>query len=483
MGSRKLQSGIKRNETLEVSIQKMAFGGRGIARIDTEAGELVVFVPNTIPGQIVRCRVVKSRKNHIEAKLLTVLERSPDEVEIPYQPIPGAPYATLPIQKQEAYKKQTTIDLMARIGEVQDAKSKLDTFLSSPQHWHYRNKMEYSFGSIRYDLETQTETDSFALGFKHRGTWWMVENLDKDSGLFDADVENNLHKIRTYCEATGLPAWHAPRREGFFRFLTVRKSHIENKVLFNLVTTGIGLELFDLNQFADFLVALFGKKFAGLIHTENNDTGERVQPLEGEGKLIAGVDHIRENLNGLNFDISMQSFFQTNPGSAAHLYEKAIAYLKSKIQNKGIIFDLYSGTGTITQLVARNMPEAEVVGVEFEETAVADAKRAAVENGVSNCKFYAADVNKFLYTYPQYVGKIDAVILDPPRAGIAPKALRRIIDLQAPVLVYISCNPATLARDTESLTTAEYRLLKFALVDQFPHTSHVEAIALFEKQK
>ena len=227
MKSRRKQQAFKRGEEIEVTVSKMAFGGRGISRLSTEDGDLVVFIPNTIPGQKVKCRVVKSRKNHVETKLLEVIEKSPEEVNIPYQPIAGAPYATLPIEMQEAFKKETSIDLFKRIGDVKDVDEKFDEFISSPSHWHYRNKMEYSFAAIRYDIETGEESDTFALGFKHRGTWWMVENLDADSGLFDAEVENNLHKIREYCENTGLPPWHAPRREGFFGFLPYAKASMK----------------------------------------------------------------------------------------------------------------------------------------------------------------------------------------------------------------------------------------------------------------
>lgn len=481
MSTKRNSSPFKRGEEIEVTISKMAFGGRGIARIQTEKGELVVFVPNTIPGQKVKCRVVKARKNHVETKLMEVLEKSPDEVEIPYQPIAGAPYATLPVEIQQKYKVETSIDLFRRIGGVQDAAEIFDTLLSSPSHWHYRNKMEYSFAAIRYDIHTHEELDEFALGFKHRGTWWMVENLDSDSGLFDAEVENNLHKIRKFCEESGLPPWHAPRREGFFRFLTVRKSYAQDKVLFNLVTTSHNLDKFDMTGFVKLFETLFGNRLAGILHTINDDTGDRVQPLEGASKVIIGKDYITESLSGLNFDIRMESFFQTNPKSAEVLYEKAISYLKEKVTPEGTIFDLFCGTGTISQMVAREMPNAKVVGVEIENSAVEDAKKAAKASGISNTTFYAADVNKFLHEHPQYVGNINAVILDPPRAGIAPKALKRTIELNAPILVYISCNPATLARDTNTLNQEGYKLIKFSLVDQFPHTSHVEAVALFQK--
>ncbi len=473
---------LKRGEEIEVTISKMAFGGRGIAKMPTEKGELVVFVPNTIPGQVVKCRVVKSRKNHVETKLLEIVEKSPDEVSIPYQPIAGAPYATLPVQLQQKYKQETCIDLFRRIGGVQNADILFDTLLSSPDNWHYRNKMEYSFAAIRYDLHTHEELDEFALGFKHRGTWWMVENLDADSGLFDEQVENNLHIIRKFCEDSGLPPWHAPRREGFFRFLTVRKSYANDQVLFNLVTTSDNLAKFDMDGFVQLLQKLFAERLAGILHTINDDKGDRVQPLEGASRIIVGKDFITENLSGIDFDIRMESFFQTNPKSAEVLYNKAISYLKEKVNTEGTILDLFCGTGTISQLVSREMPHAKVIGVEIEQSAVEDARKAAAANGVTNTTFYAADVNKFLQEHPQYGGKIDAVILDPPRAGIAPKALKRTIELHAPIIVYISCNPATLARDTNTLNQEGFELVKYSLVDQFPHTSHVEAVALFQKK-
>ncbi len=458
----------------------MAFGGNGIARIATPDGELVAFVPNAIPGQLVSCRAYKVRKRHIETKLIEILEPSPDEVEIPYQRISGAPYAALPVEIQERYKRETSIDLMRRIGKVQDATERYDSFVSSPSHWHYRNKMEYAFAAIRYDLDTGEELDEFALGFKHRGTWWMVENLDKDSGLFDADVENNLRHIRAFCESSGLPAWHAPRREGFFRYLTVRKSYAHNQLLFNLVTTSHGLDTFDMQGFIALMQSTFGERLAGIIHTINDDTGDRVQPLSGASKCIFGKDHITEILHGISFDISMESFFQTNPASAERLYSKALDYLKEGAGSTGTIFDLFCGTGTISQLIGREFPNAKVVGVDIEESAIADAKKAAA--GSKNIRFFAADVGKFLFEHPEYVDGIDAIVLDPPRAGIAPKALKRTIELGAPCIVYISCNPATLARDTATLQESGYVLEKFSLVDQFPHTAHVEAVSLFKKK-
>jgi len=472
---------MKRGEIIELEIENLAYGGKGIGRLETENGKLVVFVNNTIPGQVVKCRITKKKRKHIEARLMEVLKPSPDEIERPFQPIPGAPYSSLPIELQEKYKRDNSIDLLRRIGNVQDAEKKFDEFVSSPDHWHYRNKMEYSFGAIRYDLGTGDELDEFALGFKHRGTWWMVENLDKDSGLFDEEFENNLYKIRMFCEESGIPPWHAPKREGFFRFLTVRKSFYKNQLLINLVTSSSHLEAFDRKGFVKLLTDLFGNRIAGIIHTLNDDIGDRVQPLQGASQLAYGENFITERILGLDFEIKMESFFQTNPKSAERLYKKAIGYLNELSSDGDFIFDLFCGTGTISQLVAKELPKSKVVGIDIERSAIGDAVKSAESNGVKNVEFHTADVGKFLLEHPEYKGKIDSIIIDPPRAGIAPKSLKRIIELNAKNLVYISCNPATLARDIDILQQSGYGVNKFSLVDQFPHTSHVEAVAQFAK--
>lgn len=471
---------LKRGQQLELTIKDMAFGGVGIAELETEEGLFKVFVQNTIPGQKVRARVVKSKRRHAECKLDEVLEAAPDERDVPFQSIPGAPYARLPIELQREFKQKTTFELFKRIGGIGDIESYFDTYIESPQDWHYRNKMEYSFSVIRCDLEAKEERDDFGLGFKHRGTWWAVENLDADSGLFDEELESKLKDLRVWCEASGLPAWHPPKREGFYRFFVVRKSRRTNQLLFNLVTTSDDLHLFDRDDFVAKCVELWGDRIAGILHSINDDKGERVQSSAGSSTLIHGRETISESINGLNFEVSMGSFFQTNPASAERLYNKAIDYAGDLNQGDGVIMDLFCGTGTITQLLARGI-DRDVIGVDIVESAIEDARVNAQMNGISNVKFHAADVGKFLNEFPEYQGKISTIVLDPPRGGIAPKTLRKVIAIDAPRMVYISCNPATQARDTETLIENGYRLVKWSLVDQFPHTSHVECVALFEK--
>ena len=474
---------VKKNQVLELKIEAYAFGGKGIAKIRSEAGDFVVFVPNTLPGQLVKVQISKSSKNYAEAKLIDVLTPSEDEVEVPFQDIPGAPYIQLPIELQHQYKKESTLSLFKRIGKVTNIEDLFDEFVSSPNVFHYRNKMEYGFSAIGYDRVAKRDKDEFTLGFKRRGVWWMGDNLDKDSGLFDKQMEDELKNIRAYCIETGLPPWHGPKKEGFFRYFVVRKSFKTNELLCNLVTTSEALDQFDLQKFATFLKGIFGERLAGLLHTINDETGDRTIATSGRINLVYGKDKIVEELLGLNFEISMKSFFQTNPKCAEKLYHKVVEYVledQTKVDNT-IVMDLFCGTGTIGQIVASKSKNAKIVGVDIVASAIEDAKKNAQRNHIEGLQFYAADVGKFLVAHPEYINKIKTIILDPARAGIAPKTLQKIIALNADRMVYVSCNPATQARDTELLRAAGYQIKKMSLVDQFPHTAHIETVVLFEK--
>ncbi len=466
-------------QELELDILDLAFGGKGIAKVETEKGDFRIFVPNTIPGQRVLAKVKKAKKRYAECILLDVVKRAPNEVAVSFQAIPGAPYITLPIEEQVKLKRRTTIELYKRIGEVADVESVFDEYILSPNAFHYRNKMEYSFSAIGFDLNKKHDVDEFSLGFKHRGTWWMVENLDKDSGIFDEEFEDKLIRVREWAIASGFPAWHPPRKEGFFRHLVVRKSYYSNQFLINLVTSSSDLSSFDTQGFVELLNELFGERIAGIIHTINDEIGDRVDALSGSSKLLFGEPKIVEEINGLKFEISMSSFFQTNPKCAELLYAKVLDYVGEVDQ--GVIMDLFCGTGTISQLLAQKTGNT-IIGVDIIKSAIEDAKENAKRNNVSGITFHAADAGKFLYEYPEYQGKINTIVLDPPRAGIAPKTLRKVMALGANKIVYVSCNPATQARDTTALREEGYQLTHLSFVDQFPHTSHIEAIGVFEKK-
>ena len=474
---------MKRGDTIQLHITDYAFGGMGIGKVETGEGRFIVFVENAIPGQVVETRIAKKRKNYAEGKLISVITKSPDEKEVPYQPVSGAPYISLPIEKQHEYKKTSTLEQYKRIGGINTIDELFDEYITSPQDFNYRNKMEYSFSSIRQDLQTGIEEDdAFALGFKTRGTWWKVENLDRESGLFDREFETKLSAIREFLYKTNLPAWHPPKKAGFFRHLVVRKSFEKDQLLVNLVTSSQGIEEFSRNDFSYFMQQLFGKRLAGLQHTINDDVADRSKIENGLNELLYGQPVVLEKLLGLDFEISMESFFQTNPKSAELLYSKAIGYAKEDNDLSGkVIMDLFCGTGTIGQIMASQLKDVNIIGVDIVPEAIEDAKRNAHRNKISNVDFFAADVGKFLQQYPHYEGKISTIMLDPPRAGIAPKTLLKVIQLNAGRIVYVSCNPATQARDAKTLSDAGYELKRISLIDQFPHTAHIEAVGAWVK--
>lgn len=264
----------------------------------------------------------------------------------------------------------------------------------------------------------------------------------------------------------------------------VRKSFNQNQLLINLVTSSQGLDQFDRESFKSFMVDLLGNRLAGLQHTINDDVADRAKIENGRNQLLFGEPIVLEELLGLKFEISMESFFQTNPKSAEQLYLKAIDYAKENFDlSNQVIMDLFCGTGTIGQIIGSQIEGVKVVGVDIVPEAIEDAKRNAERNGVKNIDFYAADVGKFLREYPQFENQIHTIMLDPPRAGIAPKTLLKVIALNAKQIVYISCNPSTQARDARTLEDHGYTFKKFTLVDQFPHTSHIESVGLFIKEE
>ena len=470
-------------QRIELKITDYAFGGKGISKLITDKGDKIIFVQNAIPGQRVLARVVKTKKRYSECKLVKVLQRAPEEQDTSFHDIPGAPYAHLPISNQKELKQDSAFGLYRRIGKIENIEDLFDTWIDAPEPWHYRNKMEYSFSAINSDPLTDTESDRFSLGFKRRGSWWAVENLNGDSGLFDAEFESNIKDLRRYFINTGLPAWNPRKREGYYKNLTVRKSFFQDKLLINLITGISDESAFDAQAFVDYCRELFGDRIGGIYHSINKSTGDRSSIEDELMTLLYGEPVLIEKMHGLEFEIGMRSFFQPNPRCAEKLYAQALDYVTtgSEISKSGTLLDLFCGTGTLAQLLAQKYPEHHIVGVDIEPSAIEDASRNAKRNGIDKLEFVAGDVGQFLFQHPELKGKIAAALLDPPRAGIAPKTLRKVIRLEAQKLVYISCNPATQARDCEALAEAGYQLKKLSFADQFPHTSHVEAVGLFEK--
>ena len=474
---------FKRGEKFQFEISEYAFGGKGISKITNNEQRTIVFIPNTFPGQKVEAIISVKKKKYAEAKLLEVLERSPIEKVNDFQEISGAPYIYIPVKEQENVKKTSTLNTFTKLSGIDGIEEKFDDFISAPSHFFYRNKMEYSFSCIEHCLESNMEKDdAFALGFKRRGTWWKVESLNKPSGLFDEEWEKKLKDIRLFLKETGFKAWHPPKKIGFFRHIVVRKSFHSDRLLINLVTSSDEVEQFKIKDFGIYLKKLFGDRIAGFLHTINDNVADRAKIENGNSSIIFGDEVIGEKLLGLTFQISMESFFQTNPKCAELLYTKALDYVfQEELEDNMVVMDLFCGTGTIGQLLSKRNPNVQVIGVDIVEQAIDDAKKNARVNRLENIKFFASDVGKFLKSHPEYIGKIDTIILDPPRAGIAPKTIKKIIELGANNLVYISCNPSTQARDASILDDAGFELSHYSLVDQFPHTGHIESIAKFKK--
>ncbi len=452
-------------DVLELEIIDLAFGGEGVARHDG----MVVFVNGGITGQTVKAKIKRVKRRFIEAVSIEVLKRSDLEIEPEFQLIPGAPWETLPVDKQREIKKGQVFELFSKFAKL-DLTPMFDEFIPSPKDWWYRNKMDFSFGT---DAEGK-----FALGSKKRGQFQIVESLESPCGIFDEQFEKLVPVIREWCEATGL-APNDGQGGGFFESLMVRRSVAEDKFLVEIVVSGSDKK-FNATAFGALIQENLGERFGGIycsqkIREEGRST--RLVPT-----FINGEEKLSEKLCGLEFEISRDAFFQPNPYSAEKLYEKAVELVD--LQEEESALDLFCGTGTIAQILAKKYPKSRVVGVEIVESAVEDAKANAERNGLKNVTFACADVRKWLKEHFHSAVKEtskEVILVDPPRSGIVRKSLERIIGRAPSRIVYVSCNPATLARDTEILMDGGYRIDTFALVDQFPHTAHVEAVARFVK--
>ena len=467
---------MKKNDVLELEVTDLAFGGKGIAHHEG----MVIFVEQGLPGQQVKVRIKKRKKDYAEAIILSVLKTSPYEQEIPYQRVPGAPWAQFAIQKQIQAKREQVFDLFIRFAR-QDVTMIFDEMIPSPMTWLYRNKMEYSFGpthesaQILDDGSKVWEHHGFGLGFKVRGQYWLVKNLDRPSGIFDEGFEKLIPQFRAWCEATGLPAYNQRTHEGFFRFLVVRKSFEQDKILMNLVTTSHHKDTFLPSSVMAWWREKLGDRLGGLFWTQYDGVGDTASRSD-KRDLLFGEPTLLEHMNGLGFEISMDSFFQTNVFSAEKLYAKVVEY--AQLQGGERALDLFCGTGTIGQILAKYAPDAQIEGVELVEAAVADAHTNAKRNELTNIQFTAADA--YAYLRKVAAGHFDLVVVDPPRSGIGKKALERIMTLAPKRIVYVSCNPSTMVRDVALFKNANYKLTKLSLVDQFPHTPHVEAVGVLD---
>jgi 23S rRNA (uracil-5-)-methyltransferase RumA len=470
---------MKKGQIAEGIIREVVFPNKGIAQ--TEAGDRVI-VKNTIPGQKVSFAVNKARKGKCEGRLLEVLEKSPLEItpDCPhFGSCGGCAYQSLPYEKQLALKEQQVRTLMA--DAVGDAGSyEFLPIKASPRQKEYRNKMEFSFGDEYRD-------GPLALGMHKRGSFYDLVTVS-DCQIVDADFRAVLLCTLAFWKDKEVAYYHRMRHEGYLRHLLVRKAARTGEILIDLITAtqltaGTPDEAAEkqlLEEWSRALLALdLSGRIKGILHTKNDSIADVVKD-EGTD-ILYGESFFYEELLGLRFRISPFSFFQTNSLGAEVLYETAREFiLNGDEQSLGgkVVYDLYSGTGTIAQMMAPVCKE--VVGVEIVEEAVEAARENALHNGLSNCSFLAGDVLKVL---DEITVKPDYIILDPPRDGIHPKALERIISYGVPDLVYISCKPTSLARDLEVFQARGYAVKKIQCVDMFPGTYHVEVATCLQRVK
>ncbi|WP_195231645.1 23S rRNA (uracil(1939)-C(5))-methyltransferase RlmD [Coprococcus comes] len=452
---------MKKGQILEGYIERVDFPNKGFAVVEGE--EKKVIVKNTVPEQKVRFAVNKIRKGQAEGRLLEILEHSPEECQ-PVCPHFGAcggcTYQNLPYEKQVEMKEA---QIRAMMDAAVDGDYIWEGVKESPVREGYRNKMEFSFGDEYKD-------GPLALGMHKRGSFHDIVNVT-ECKIVDEDFRRILKAVLEFATDTGLPYYHRMRHTGFFRHLLVRKAVRTGEILIDLVTTSEA-QLDEAGLVEKLTGLSYDGKLAGILHTTNNSLADVVKD-EGT-RTLYGQDYFYEELLGLKFKITPFSFFQTNSLGAEVLYEAARSYI-GETKDK-VIFDLYSGTGTIAQILA---PVAKkVVGVEIVEEAVEAAKENAALNGLDNCTFWAGDVLKVI----DDLGEVpDLIVLDPPRDGVHPKALEKIIDFGVERMVYIACKPTSLARDLELLQGRGYQVERIGCVDLFPGTYHIETVCLLSK--
>ena len=453
---------MKKGQIISGTVERIDFPNKGVVR--TEEG--VCIVKNALPGQKVRAGINKVRKGKAEGRLLEVEQVSPLEQESPcphFGACGGCTYLSLPYNQQLKIKEEQVKRLLEGVLDKQTQPWIFEGIKASPVQFGYRNKMEFSFGD-------EIKDGPLSLGMHKRGSFYDIVTV-RECQIVDEDYRSILSYTREYFEKETVAFYHRLRHTGYLRHLLIRKAARTGQILAALVTTS--QENMDLKPWMEGLLSLkLAGEFAGILHIINDSLADVVQSDHTE--ILYGQDFFYEELLGLKFKVSTFSFFQTNSLSAEVLYETAREYV-GEASGK-VVYDLYSGTGTIAQLMA---PAAEkVIGVEIVEEAVEAARENAALNGLHNCEFIAGDVLKVLDTIEE---KPDMIILDPPRDGVHPKALSRIIDYGIPNLVYISCKPTSLVRDLEVFLEKGYVVEKAVAVDQFPWTTGIETVCLLSK--
>ncbi len=449
---------VQRDQELELQVDSLAFGGNGVARLDG----FVVFVRAGLPGDTVRARVTKVQRRHAEAIVTEVLVAGEQRVEAPcahYPSCGGCRFQDLAYEAQLAAKQAWVEESLRRIAGI--AEPPLEPIVGAEELFGYRNKMEYSF---------TPGPDGPELGLHRAGRWDEVLGIERC--WLTTELGNRIRNtMRDWAREERLPAYDQAKGEGYLRHLIVREGRNTGQALVQLVTHE--RERFDRERLIEVLTAFPEVRS---IQWTVNDTPSEVTNLPTE--LLWGEDAIEEELGGLRFRIRPNAFLQTNTRMAERLYE--LVREEAALGGGETVYDLYCGIGTIGLALAGGA--LTVWGIEISEESVACAIENAELNSIGNAAFFAGNVGQVLRELRERTGEPDLVVVDPPRAGLAGKALKRLGELAAPRLVYVSCNPTTLAGDSKRLIEEYgYRLVRTRPLDMFPHTPHVESVSLLER--
>ena len=434
----------RRGELLEVEIDSLAFGGRGIARVDG----YVVFVAGGLPGDLVRAEITKPKGRFAEARAVELLRPGADRVANRClhegEPCPGAPWQGLAYEQQLVHKRDQVDEALRRIGGLDGFE--LEEIEPAQEQWRYRNKLEYSFGAR--DGET-------VLGFHASGRWDLVVGVE-DCLLASEHGNAARNEVREWAREESVAPYDRPAGTGVLTNLVVREGRRSGQIQTRLVTTQ----------------KRFPKPPVDLHTVVEDGSGGSEGPTG-----VLGEEMLREQLCGLDFEMSYNAFFQTNTEMAERLYAVATEY--AGLSGGERVFDLYCGIGTIGLTMAARA--GEVWGLEIVPDAIADAERNAERNGIENARFMAGSARTGVRPLVEEAGKPDVVLLDPPRPGLSQKIVRRVLECEAKRIVYVSCNPTTLAPNAAQLVEAGYTLRRVKPVDMFPQTPHIECVALFDK--
>jgi 23S rRNA (uracil1939-C5)-methyltransferase len=458
---------VKKGQILQLKIEKLIFGGRGLAWVDGFA----LFVERTVPGDEVRARVFRKKRNHAEARVLELVHPSPFRVAPPCRYsgfCGGCPWQFLDYEKQLAFKREQIVESLEHIGQLRGIL--VHPVIASEKKFGYRNKMEFSFSDRRWLLPEECSqadvSNGFALGLHVPGSFHKI--LDIDACLIQPALGNHiLMEVRRYTKQSGIPPYGPKSHRGFWRFLMLRYSPHYDSWLVNIVTSE------EKGPWVEPLSRLLFDKYEHITSVVNNVNTSRASIAIGEReRVLAGEPFLRDKIGAFEFEISANSFFQTNTAGAECLYTVAESY--AGLTGKETVVDLYSGTGTIPIFLAHGA--TKIVGIEISETAVENAKRNCEKNHIGNCQFICMDIREGLHVVRQ---RPDVMIIDPPRAGMHPDVLQGVLAQRPARIVYLSCNPATLARDLARLREG-YHVAEVQPVDMFPHTYHIECVARLE---